>query len=101
MVEIRHYRKKPVVIRAVQFEYSDKGIALLDEFLIDKSDKKVWFVTSKERHPEAIGKITVRSLEGDVTGQEGDYIIQGIEGEFYICNKKIFERTYEDVEELC
>lgn len=96
MVEIRHYRKRPVVIRAVQFEYSVKGIELLKTFLNGN-----WFVTSSAKHPGAVPRITLKSLEGEVSGIAGDYVIKGVEGEFYICKKSIFEATYEDVEELC
>lgn len=37
----------------------------------------------------------VRSLEGDYAqGSPGDYLLQGIKGELYICNKQIFEESY-------
>jgi hypothetical protein len=37
----------------------------------------------------------VKSLEGDHQGKEGDYLVRGIKGELYICDKEIFEETYE------
>ena len=37
----------------------------------------------------------VESLEGNYQGKEGDYLIKGIEGELYICDKEIFEKSYE------
>lgn len=36
----------------------------------------------------------VASLEGDHQGNPGDYLIEGVEGELYICKKEIFEKTY-------
>lgn len=37
----------------------------------------------------------VNSLEGDYKqGKPGDYLMRGIEGELYICDKEIFEKTY-------
>jgi hypothetical protein len=37
----------------------------------------------------------VESLEGNHQGKENDYLIQGVKGEIYICDKDIFEETYE------
>lgn len=40
----------------------------------------------------------VVTLEGKMTGKAGDYLIIGIEGESYPCDKTVFELTYELVE---
>ena len=37
----------------------------------------------------------VKSLEGDHQGKEGDYLVEGIRGELYICDKDIFEESYQ------
>mgnify|MGYP001615614701 FL=1 len=37
----------------------------------------------------------VASLEGNHQGKEGDYLVRGIRGELYICDKQIFEESYE------
>lgn len=38
----------------------------------------------------------VNSLEGDYAqGKPGDYLMKGVDGELYICDKSIFERTYD------
>ena len=39
----------------------------------------------------------VKSLEGEVEGKAGDYVIQGVEGENYICDQAIFNKTYDFV----
>ncbi len=36
----------------------------------------------------------VESLEGNHQGKEGDYLLRGIQGELYICDREIFEETY-------
>ena len=36
----------------------------------------------------------VRSLEGNHQGKEGDYLLRGVKGELYICDREIFEATY-------
>ena len=42
--------------------------------------------------------IVIETLEGDMTASIGDYIIKGVQGEFYPCKPDIFEATYEIVE---
>ena len=42
----------------------------------------------------------VNTLEGNYKqGKEGDYLMQGVDGELYICDKEIFEKTYDFVED--
>ena len=88
------YRKKPVTVEAIVFEYSKEGIDRLKEFAGDA----VVF-TNKERHPTAIGIAHIGTLEGTIVASEGDYIIRGVKGEFYPCKPDIFEMTYEEVKE--
>ena len=38
---------------------------------------------------------TIETLEGTMTASAGDWIIQGVEGEFYPCKDEIFRKTYE------
>jgi hypothetical protein len=44
-----------------------------------------------------IGKysLVIHTLEGDMRADEGDWVIQGVAGEFYPCKPHIFELTYE------
>ena len=41
--------------------------------------------------------ITIHTLEGDMKGEVGDWLITGINGEQYPCKPDIFEKTYEIV----
>lgn len=43
------------------------------------------------------GDVMIRTLEGDMRAREGDWIIRGVQGEFYPCKPDIFEETYEAV----
>lgn len=92
------YRKKPVVIEAVQFVYTGEGIRRLTEFCGDAIGR-----ISKERHPDAKGEMEICTLEDGVhltvkhIATEGDWIIKGVQGEFYPCKPDIFEQTYEEV----
>lgn len=82
------YRKKPVVIEAIQFTQ-------------DSKDQCFNFVTCN-RMPswddEGILTLTIQTLEGNMVASMGDYIIKGVRGEFYPCKPEIFEATYEKVD---
>lgn len=41
----------------------------------------------------------IHTIEGDMLGKKGDYLITGVEGEKYPCKKEIFEKTYKIIEE--
>ena len=43
------------------------------------------------------GDLMIRTLEGDMRADDGDWIIKGIKGEFYPCKPDIFESSYEAV----
>lgn len=78
-------RKKPVVVEAIQ--YTDDN--LLDVLKFCDGDKKTIFDYY----------LYIVTLEGNIRVRKGDYIIKGVHGEFYPCEKNIFEETYEVVEE--
>lgn len=78
------YRKKPVVIEAIQWNGNNWNE--LVEFgcaCAQTQDDEIWIPT----------------LEGILKASVGDYIIKGVQGEFYPCKPDIFEQTYEVVEE--
>lgn len=85
------YRKRPVVIEAVEFRDSTVGLTELSDLGLDP----VRVDYAKPERPELI----IETLEGTMRAQVGDYIIRGIAGEFYPCNSKIFVATYESVTE--
>ena len=82
------YRKKPVVIEAIQWDGTNQGE--IAEFMKTPIRTK----TSPEQGNPS-GKITIETLEGDMTASIGDFIIKGVQGEFYPCKPDIFEKTYE------
>lgn len=79
-------RKKPVVIEAVQFHETKEGIAAILGFV---PNGKVGL-----QHDLPV----IRTLEGDMLVNDGDWVIKGVAGEFYPCKPDIFEQTYEKVE---
>ncbi len=77
------FRKKPVVIEAVQFTgYNDGEIeAFVGKAGFDPVDSKPSWV--------------IKTLEGEMRADVGDFIIRGVAGEFYPCKPDIFDETYE------
>jgi hypothetical protein len=86
------FRKKPVVIEALQFDGS----------ILSGLEVAVWahqglpdIANSIIRCGDWPGVITIRTLEGEMQAVKGDWIIKGVAGEFYPCKPEIFEATYE------
>ena len=77
------YRKKPVVIEAIQWAGKNK----LD--IRKFAAPSVYFFN---------GEVYIDTLEGTHRASVGDFIIKGVHGEFYPCKPDIFEETYEYVE---
>lgn len=80
------YRKKPVVIDAVQFNDNDYGTLVA---IGSMGLKPIVF------HEPL--RLEIDTLEGVMTASVGDYIIKGVNGEFYPCKPDIFEKTYDSV----
>lgn len=78
----RAYRKKPVVVEAVQ--WTGNNHADMCEFI----DPEVFEIIPR------VG-LVIHTLEGDHHASPGDYIIKGVNGEFYPCKPDIFAKTYE------
>lgn len=83
------YRKKPVEIEAMQLTENNTCDVLT--FCNSCGD----IVASNED-----GTISIKTLEGTMTANIGDYVIKGVAGEFYPCKPEIFEATYDIVEDV-
>ncbi|MCM3130959.1 hypothetical protein ACFQ3J_00335 [Paenibacillus provencensis] len=91
------YRKKPVVIEA--FVYGTSRPDWFDDAV--SADTIRTYKSSPDEGPFVRGQglyCIIKTLEGSMRADEGDYIIQGVDGEIYPCKAYIFEQTYEKVE---
>ncbi|HAQ0506974.1 TPA: hypothetical protein IWP35_000828 [Enterococcus faecium] len=88
------YRKKPVVVEAVQFDRS-KAVKDVEKYYPMVTDAGK--LTTAEGIEESENRffISDSTLEGNITVKDGDYIIQSAEGEFYVRKPYIFEKIYE------
>lgn len=92
MSELRQYRKKPVVIEAIQWDGTMEGTCWIKEIFGGNI-----LAYEKESMPP-IPILKVVTLEGEMHASKGDYIIKGVKGEIYPCKPDIFEATYEKAE---
>ncbi len=106
------YRKRPVTIEALQWSGEDHipSINEMKTFLggssqdftednkytIDEPTFKMYLYRGSEY--EGCG-LVIKTLEGEMHVSKGDYVIKGVEGEYYPCKPDIFEKTYEKVDE--
>lgn len=82
------YRKKPVVIEAMEVDYLNGGLREIEAFL--------GFEPKLKEDSEGVF-VVIETLEGDMKVNDGDFIIKGVNGEFYPCKPDIFAKTYEEV----
>lgn len=73
--------KKQITIEAVQ--YDGTNATEVEDFV--GSHNLVWNAD----------RISIVTLEGNMTANTGDYIIKGVQGEFYPCKEDIFNETYD------
>lgn len=90
----KRYRKKPIVIEALQFTGANLAECL------------TWAVGVSAEAAEGCAimnlPLFIPTLEGNMRTNPGDWIIKGVKGEFYPCKPDIFEATYDLVEgDLC
>lgn len=94
---MKKYRKKPVVIEAVQF--NPDGLLPGPSHRKELPDGVV--VVKHSPNADNYGyegfEFGIDTLEGMMKVQRGDWIIKGVKGEYYPCKPDIFEATYEEV----
>lgn len=81
------FRKKPVVIEAVQWTGNNREE--MEKFIPNT-------ILAKKNVEE---ELAIGTLEGVMTASKNDWIIKGVHGEYYPCKPDIFEKTYELVDD--
>lgn len=87
--EDMNYRKKPIVIQAVQW---DGKLTTIEPLMAGSNQPTV----EQELCDPAL---IIQTLEGRMRAEVGDWIIRGVKGELYPCKPDIFAATYEPVKE--
>jgi hypothetical protein len=100
MHKVKQYRKKPVVIDAIGWDGSIQATRKVLEFMGQNvvTDCNKASDAFCDYHQACVNDgLMIKTLEGQHIASVGDYIIKGVQGEFYPCKKDIFEQTYEPV----
>lgn len=100
------YRKLPVNIEAVQFPAGGMGQAEVARWVRDNGgDARLYDGNVRQLETPTVDgsyylwvSMSIKTLEGTMHAHPGDYIIKGVEGEFYPCRPDIFQKTYEAAE---
>ena len=98
---MRKYRKLPVIIEAVELKFTHYSIKKCIEFMGQNVDTSSY--ETNRRFDDYVDQVSSRgfleidTLEGVMKASEGDFIIRGVNGEFYPCKPDVFNRTYEEI----
>lgn len=88
------FRKKPVVIEAARVS------VLVDTVGSRGTAWPIWANEAFDTGTLEVGNhsVLIKTLEGEMVGDAGDWIIRGVKGELYPCKPDIFAATYEAVQ---
>ena len=85
------FRKKPVVIEA--FRLNERGL-IAEDWFWDAVTRNDIITHCFGKHEPDPAWCEIKTLEGTMIANTGDYIIQGVHGEIYPCKADIFQKTY-------
>ena len=85
------FRKKPVVIEA--FRLNERGL-IAEDWFWDAVTRNDIITHCFGKHEPDPAWCEIKTLEGTMIANAGDYIIQGVNGEIYPCKADIFQKTY-------
>lgn len=90
------FKKKPVVIEARRLPHEKEIVAFLEWYDICEWCRGHQNVDGQSGLPV----IVIETLEGKMKAKAGDWIIKGVNGEFYPCKPDIFDKTHEPYEPI-
>ena len=85
------YIKKPIPIDAMRLDFKNK-ISNMEDWFLDAVKSGEVVITGN--NDSDVIYCEIKTLEGIMIANDGDYIIKGIHGELYPCKKDIFEESY-------
>jgi hypothetical protein len=87
------YRKKPVIIEAMQFTTNNEEGSPTMDAIVNWCNEGQNVAQAWHNGTD----IYIKTLEGEMRATVSDFIIRGVNGEHYPCKQDIFEKTYEAV----
>ncbi|MFE0036805.1 hypothetical protein [Streptomyces sp. NPDC059018] len=99
----RRFRKLPVEITAVQWDGTAAGATSIIDWLLSHGATATYVCSNPDRCAGTDGdtphRIEIGTLEGTMAADLGDWVIRGVQGEFYPCKPGIFAETYRPADE--
>lgn len=95
------YRKKSVVIEAIRLTADNFDVVcdFMGRTPVQKHNPDFGIDENGNTNEHYLG-VYIETLEGKMLANNGDYIIKGVNGEFYPCKSDIFEKKYDKVDDL-
>lgn len=99
-MSVQRFRKRPVTVDAMHWDGTAEGARVVIDWILQSDGTANYWCRDPDAcgaHGSAVGQhdIMVRTLEGQHIASPGDWIIRGVQGEFYPCKPDIFAATYE------
>lgn len=96
MDKVARYRKKPVAVAAMQWDGTDSSMEAILRWtkIVDKKGLVHWSIS---REGGQVLKAFVVTPNGSVQIEPNEWIIKGVDDEFYPCKPDIFQKTYDPV----
>lgn len=82
------YRKRPIVVEAEQWTGSNWPTML--DFIVARGG-------DAHTHTSMNDRLVIHTLEGTLLAEPGDWVVRGVEGEYYPVKNSVFQKTYEPV----
>jgi hypothetical protein len=91
-VAVQRYRKKPVEIEAMRLSDTQESALAVAEW-----SGGHYSPDSNSDRTDVMHFVIIPTMEGNMLASPGDWVIRGVQGEFYPCKPDIFAATYEPV----
>jgi len=95
-VYMKRYRKRPLTVHAMLWDGTDECMVILKKFIPIKTLDDIWYGCAE--HDGNKFELNIKTLEGVMTADVGDYVILGIKDELYPVKEQIFLESYEPIE---
>lgn len=100
-MNVKTFRKKPVEIQSMQWDGTAEGATPIIDWILGQGGSATYHcahdIGGRCPGTASMHTIGIRTLEGTMQARQDDWIIRGVQGEFYPCKPDIFAQTYEEV----
>jgi len=87
---MKQYVKKPIPVSALQ--WTGSNLEEIKAFCTDSNGQEKCFTNHDD--------LWIHTREGQLMAKVNDYIMRGIEGEFYPCAESIFLKSYDELSDI-